>query len=430
LGDDKLPVSSINSTQLRQIASIPTSGSRALNVKLQSPFLRVLASAGRDVLSSLLEEKRFEAGQIVFQEGNPGNAMYIVWSGRVAVVKGDFASPTLLGYRGVGEIVGEMALLENETRSASVVVLEPARLLEITRENFEILLVQDPKLGVSILSVLSARLRAADNERKHIAHAESQLIERVSQLQTEKQQLLELERIRQDTIDLIVHDLRHPISSLFGAIKILEMVLPEDVLIENKQLLSIANSNCDHLQLMVESMLDVARMQDGSLKLNRRSISVQQFIIEAVNRVQILADMESITIEIVVPDQELTVEADEEKLYRILGNLLNNAVKYTPGGGQIRIMVIQEEDEVVFAIQDNGPGIPPEKREQVFDRFARLDNGSFRDRSGFGLGLAFCRMAVEAHGGNIWVDSGTDNVGSRFAFSLPVAVPTTPSITM
>jgi signal transduction histidine kinase len=420
----------ITPEELRQIASIPTSGSRTSTAKNQSPFLRVLASAGRDVLAELLEEQRYEAGQIIFQEGDPGSAMFIVCSGRVAVLKGNFSAPTLLGYRGVGEIVGEMALLENEPRSASVVALEPVRLLRITRESFEALLTRNPKLGMSILSILSARLRAADNERKNIAHAESELIERVSQLQTEKEQLLELERIRQDTIDLIVHDLRHPISSLFGAIKILEMVLPEAVLQENKQLLSIANSNCDHLQLMVESMLDVARMQDGELKLNRRAISVHQLITEAISRVQILADMENITVEIIISDYEFTLNADEEKLYRILGNLLNNAIKYTPGGGKIQVVVNHENEEIIFAVQDNGPGIPEEKRDEIFDRFARLDNRSFRGRSGFGLGLAFCRMAVEAHGGQIWVDNGPDDVGSRFAFSLPLAVPATMAITM
>ena len=172
---------------------------------------------------------------------------------------------------------------------------------------------------------------------KPSAQSESQLIKQVSRLQIEKQELLELEQVRQDTIDLIVHDLRHPISSLFGAIKILEMVLPEEVLIENQQLLGIANSNCDHLQLMVESMLDVARMKDGQLQLNYRPVTVQPFVHEAIKRIQILAEMENISISVQMPDQEIKLMADEEKLYRILGNLLNNAIKYTPAGGQITI---------------------------------------------------------------------------------------------
>ena len=117
-------------------------------------------------MSQLLEEKHYEAGEVIFAEDDLGDAMYIVWSGRVAIMKGDFDNPALLGYRGVGEVVGEMALLEGEPRSASVVATESVRLLQITRNNFEQLLAQNPKMGLSILSTLSARLRAADDARK------------------------------------------------------------------------------------------------------------------------------------------------------------------------------------------------------------------------------------------------------------------------
>ena len=193
---------------------------------LGSPFLRLLATAGRDLLSKLMTEQHFSPGEIIFKEGELGDSMFIIWSGRGAVVKGDFQSPTILGYRGAGEIIGEMALLENQPRSASVVAIETIRALKIVRDDFETLLSSNPTMGLSILGTLSARLRAADDTRKSSSRTEGHLLRQVSELQTEKQQLLELERLRQDTIDLIVHDLRHPISSLFGAIKILEMVLP------------------------------------------------------------------------------------------------------------------------------------------------------------------------------------------------------------
>lgn len=420
----------ISPQQLEHLSLSAAARTKSSGSKLQSPFLRMLASAGRDVLSRLLEEQHYTAGEVVFSEGGQGNAMYIVWSGRVAVVKGDLEHPALLGYRGVGEVVGEMALLEDEPRSASVIATENVRLLRITRDNFEQLLSQNPRLGLGILSTLSARLRAADDARNSSVRSESQLIKQVSRLKIEKQQLLEMEQIRQDTIDLIVHDLRHPISSLFGAIKILEMVLPEEVLTENQQLLSIANSNCDHLQLMVESMLDVARMQNGNLQINYRSVVLQPFIQEAIRRVQILADMENISINLQSPEDDISIAADEEKLYRIMGNLLNNAIKYTPAAGQILVAVEPKGDEVWLSVADTGPGIPPESRERVFDRFAQLSGDAPRLRSGFGLGLAFCRIAIEAHQGKIWVEPGDNNIGSRFVFSLPLAAPKTPGITV
>lgn len=414
-------VEHITPEQLLNLNSLPIPSSKSIDSKLGNSFLRVLANAGRDALSKLLGESQYHAGDIVFKEGDPGNTMYIVWSGRVAVVKGDFSSPTVLGYRGVGEVIGEMALLENEPRSASVVALESVRLLTITRENFERLLSQNPAMGLGILSMLSARLRASDDARKSSTRAESQLIRQLSLLQTEKQQLIEMERIRQDTIDLIVHDLRHPISSLFGAVKILEMVLPEEVLAENQQLIDIANSNCDLLQLMVESLLDVARMEEGNFHLNLRSINLQAFIEDAVNRVRFAASMENISLETDIADELPIIDADEEKLHRIVGNLLHNALKFTPSGGKVRIVVKPIRESVQFDIIDTGPGIPAESRHQVFDRFVQL-NGERPQPGGFGLGLAFCKMAVEAHGGKIWVESGENGVGSQFAFQMPLSM--------
>jgi CRP/FNR family transcriptional regulator len=218
---------------LDRLLNTSSSAIESSDSELGPSFLHLLATAGRQLLSKLLTEHHYEPGHIIFREGDIGDTMYIIWSGRVAIVKGGFQSPTVLGYRGVGEIIGEMALLEDQPRSASVVAMEDLRTLRIRREDFEEWLSQNPSMGLSILGTLSARLRASDDARKASSRAETHLVRQVTDLQSEKQQLLELERLRQDTIDLIVHDLRHPISSLFGAVKILEMVLPEEVLEAN-----------------------------------------------------------------------------------------------------------------------------------------------------------------------------------------------------
>ena len=403
----------------------PTVTETAGNGGLGSPFLRLLATAGRELLSQLMTEQHYKPGQILFQEGEVGDTMYIIWSGRVAVVKGDWQAPAVLGYRGVGEFIGEMALLESQPRSASVVALENVRALQIRRDDFEKLLNTNPAMGLSILGTLSARLRAADDARKASMRLENQLTQQVSALQTEKQKLLELERLRQDTIDLIVHDLRHPISSIFGAIKILEMVLPEEVLRANQQLLNIANLNCDQLQIMVDSLLDVARMESGDEQLKLSSTNLQQVVMDTIKRVNIVADMENVTLQPIFPDDLPLINADEEKLGRVLVNLVNNAIKYSPSGSQVVITVKVQDDQVITKIIDNGPGIPPKDRKKIFDRFAQLSSGATRS-SGFGLGLAFCQLAIEAHGGRIWVESGDEGVGSQFIFSLPLPQTTRP----
>jgi len=393
-----------------------------LNGGLGSPFLRLLATAGREQLSKLITEKTYAPGDIIFKEGDIGLAMYIIWSGRVAVIKGGMDSLTVLGYRGVGEIIGEMGLLEHRPRSATVVALEEVRALSLTRQAFETLLSENPSVGLGILGTLSARLRAADDARKASSSSEYRLTRQLSELQIEKQQLLELERLRQDTIDLIVHDLRHPISSIFGAIKILEMVLPENVLADNAQLISIANSNCDHLQVMVESLLDIASMEAGEDDLNLRSTHIEHLVIDAVKQTKALTDMENITTVTNIPNDLPPVMVDEEKLHRILSNLVNNAIKFTPSGGQITVALEPVDDMVQFSVSDSGPGIPLEDRERIFDRFAQLDGNGPR-MTGFGLGLTFCKMAIEAHGGQIWIEDGikseNGDPGSTFAFTLP-----------
>lgn len=386
---------------------------------LSSPLLQLLASAGRELTSQFVTEQFYPQGHIVFQENNPGNSMHIIWSGRAVVVKGSFQSPTILGYRSAGDIIGEMALLEDQTRSASIVAVEDMRTLQIQRQDFEKLLTTAPSLCLKILKTLSARLRVSDDARKLSARSETSLIKQLSGLQVEKQKLLELEQLREDTIHLIVHDLRHPISSLMGAVKILEMVLPEEVLEANQQILEIAGLNCDQLQLMVDSLLDLARMESGQSQLELSKVDLTNLIQENINKIHFFASMESITIQASMPQDLPLLTVDIEKIDRVLSNLLNNAIKYTPAGEQIMIDVKVEEDTISTSITDSGHGIPPDEQDRIFDRYVQLSDTETR-AGGFGLGLAFCQLAVEAHGGKIWVESGENNKGSKFTFTLPL----------
>lgn len=115
------------------------------------------------------------------------------------------------------------------------------------------------------------------------------------------------------------------------------------------------------------------------------------------------------------------VLADRDKIDRVIMNLLDNALKYTPEGGQISVSVTQEREGFVkVSVSDDGPGIPPDERERIFERFAQVANGQSRQR-GFGLGLTYCRLAVEGHGGTIWVEPGDGGRGSCFTFTLQVA---------
>lgn len=389
------------------------------SAEADSPLLRLLSSIKRQQLNQLLTEKRCVPGEVIIEEGQPGDSLYMIWSGRVVAFMGDIEAPTILGYRGAGEIIGEMALLEKQPRSATVVALTETRLLAISQENFYRLIKNEPELGLNIMEALSSRLRISDQERSLGKYSERKLISQVGELQTEKQRLLELQRLRQETTDLIIHDLRNPLGSISLSINMLEMVLPEEILNENRQLIDIARHSCDRMMRLVDSLLEVSRIEAGEAQFRFALLNLGE-VLQGVARNALLAHSRGIRMQVKLPNALPAVSADKEKLERVVTNLVDNAIKYTPDQGQITLAAELEENEVKVSVADTGPGIPENQRQRIFERFAQV-SGDKHARRGFGLGLAYCRLAVEAHGGRIWVEPGEDGVGSRFVFTLPLA---------
>ncbi len=387
------------------------------------PFLTTLSEASRARLKELLHDEHHPANTVIFREEMPGEVLYIIWSGRVAVVKDlEGETPILLAYGEPGEILGEMSLLENGSHSASVVAVEDTHLLRLSRTDLQGLVSEQSPTGIEILGalgkVVSTRLRAADEVRISIAHAESRLARRVQQLATETERLAELERLRQETTDLIVHDIRSPLNCIEASLQLLQLILPEDVLASCAKIIDLALGSCKDILKLVDSMLEVARMESDGLVLDLQPISLLPLITDTVNRLRLLAEQNNITFELDFPAELPSIQGNAGKLERVLSNLLDNALKYTPEGGLITVAVRPVNGQVEVRVTDTGPGIPPEHRERIFDRFARVP-GSEGRHEGLGLGLAFCRSVVEAHDGRIWVESEVGQ-GSTFAFTIPV----------
>jgi signal transduction histidine kinase len=408
----------LTANQLEQLLSLETSAEELNTSSPDSPLLHLLASLDRSVLTQSMQEQLYEPGDIIFQEGERGDALYLIWSGKISVVKGALDAPTILGNRGPGEIIGEMALLENQPRSATNIAVEPSRLLRIGRENFQNWVSGNSAIGMSIMSALSARLRDADNVRTTALQGGQQLVQQVTRLESEKEQLLELQRVRKETSDLIVHDLRNPLGIIYGVLNMFEMVLPDEVLKDNRELLGLANKACERMQRLVDSLLDVAKLETGEISLALSVTDLRPLLEEAIKREHLSAQDQGVTFDMVAPDSLPLVLMDSEKIDRVLANLIDNALKYTPKGEAITIAAEIEPEQLVISITDAGPGIPPEERERIFERFAQV-SGSRPARRGFGLGLTFCRLTIEAHGGKIWVESGPKGIGSRFVFTLP-----------
>jgi signal transduction histidine kinase len=227
----------------------------------------------------------------------------------------------------------------------------------------------------------------------------------------------ELEVLRENLTHMIVHDLRSPVGTISNCLQLLERLLEDIESDQADQLVDIASRATRRLLNLVDSLLDISRLEAGQELTHLRPVSVQTLIQSAVDQLALYAQRKQMRLHVECPDNLPVVMADSGMLERVFVNLLSNAIKFTPAGGEVSIRAKVKGDLLYVRVRDTGPGIPPEFRKQVFDKFARARD--HEGMSGFGLGLAFCRMAVEAHGGHIWVESSSKQ-GSTFIFTLPL----------
>lgn len=227
-----------------------------------------------------------------------------------------------------------------------------------------------------------------------------------------------LEQMREDLAHMIVHDLRNPLGSIMSSLRLIHTSLMEDdETLSMVRLLNIAMRSGQKLYRLIDSLLDLGRLEAGETELKKKLVSPESLVQETIEQIQPSALSRGQTIVARVTPDLPKVLADSDMILRVLTNLLDNAVKFTPRKGHTTLSVEQAAEEMLFAISDTGPGIPPEYRQRVFDRFARLENA--KGIKGTGLGLAFCKLAVEAHGGRIWAESEMGH-GTTFYFTLPL----------
>jgi two-component system, NtrC family, sensor histidine kinase KinB len=230
------------------------------------------------------------------------------------------------------------------------------------------------------------------------------------------------ENLRDDLTRTMVHDLRDPISNSLFALEMLKTTLAENLVSETQQLLDLTFASTAKTLQLVDKILEIGRLESGEVPLSITTFSLPQMVEQiflaqtprALNkRLQLVND---------VPDSLPPVWADAELIERVLKNLVDNSIKFSPVGGVIRITAVTAtnkqttEPSLLVSVSDNGPGIPASVRPQIFEQFV---TGNHLE-SGSGLGLAFCKMALAAHGQTIQVGSQPDQ-GTTFTFSLPVS---------
>lgn len=228
----------------------------------------------------------------------------------------------------------------------------------------------------------------------------------------------ELDNLREDLTAMIYHDLRSPLANIVSSLDVLFSMVPEDDKETVQSILKIAENSTARIQRLVSSLLDVNRLESGQPVADQKVVDALALINQAVLDVEPVAKGRRQTVSASLPDELPPIWVDEDMARRVLINLMENSVKFTPTGGHIEAGAGQEDQWVHLWVKDTGPGIPPAERERIFDKFTRL-RGTNKS-SGLGIGLAFCRLAVLGHGGKIWVESEPGK-GSVFHFTLPVA---------
>lgn len=228
---------------------------------------------------------------------------------------------------------------------------------------------------------------------------------------------IRLEQVREDITHMIIHDLRNPLSSIMSSLDLIQAAMRDPSLnLPVDQLFDIARRSGERLFTLIDSILDLARLEAGETELRREPIPVDTLVWETVEQMQPLAIRRDIALEVRIAPDVPPVLGDRELLQRVLLNLLDNALKYTPPQGKITVSVDMLSPEMaLFSVADTGPGIPIEYQARIFDRFARVPG---QRTGGTGIGLAFCKLAIEAHGGQIWVESAPGE-GATFRFTLP-----------
>jgi signal transduction histidine kinase len=248
-----------------------------------------------------------------------------------------------------------------------------------------------------------------------------ELMAQNEQIHAKNIKLVELERLKESLFHMVIHDLRNPLMSIFGAVEILHRG-PEGLSSEQTALVDMCLRSCRELKGIIDSTLDIYRMEHGTLQLKKEPFEWKGLIDQIEPPFRMKSRDKRLQLSFSSEFEECRLCADRSMLTRVLSNLLDNAIRHTPEGGRIRVLSRSNMSNrsLWVSVHDSGSGIPKQDHHKIFDRFAQLPQTQADGRTGAcGLGLTFCKMAVEAHHGRIWVESEGDGAGATFCFELP-----------
>lgn len=228
----------------------------------------------------------------------------------------------------------------------------------------------------------------------------------------------DLDALREDLAAMIYHDLRSPLGNILSSVEMLSSSIPETEKEAAAPFLKIARHSIARIERLINSLLDLNRLEQNQPVTERQAIAFETLLEDVLETARPTLDGRSQSVETRVENNLPELNVDADMIRRVLINLVENAAKYTPVNGHIVIGAepLPDSNFVQIYVQDDGPGVPEIDRERIFDKFTRLKNKT--GARGLGVGLAFCKLAVQGHGGKIWVESAPER-GAKFVFTLP-----------
>jgi len=232
------------------------------------------------------------------------------------------------------------------------------------------------------------------------------------------ERLGELDQMKKDFVSHVSHDLKAPLASIRQIMHLLLQGIPGPLNDQQKSLIQLSYNSAERLAAMVGNLLDVSRMEAGTMEYRMAACDIIPLLKSVVDEFDVQAQQKEIRLRIECPEPSLFVECDRERIVQVIGNLYENALKFSPPQSEIVTHIGHgKRGEIVFSVSDSGPGVPNDHKEKIFQKFHQVKQGKKLTGQGVGLGLAICKTIVEAHHGQIWVEDNPTG-GSVFSFVL------------
>jgi signal transduction histidine kinase/ActR/RegA family two-component response regulator len=279
-----------------------------------------------------------------------------------------------------------------------------------------VVVVERPVRTRSLVSAVQSALRARRIQYQ-VRDAQAELAEQAEQLR-------KADRLKNEFLATLAHELRNPLAPIMTGLALLAGSTEPA---QRERTMAIMERQVRHMVRLIDDLLDVSRITRGKLELKRACVSLSDVVALAIEGSAPGIERGRHRLETDLPPEALYIDADLTRIAQVIGNLLNNAAKYTPNGGTIRLSVRRDGGEVVISVSDDGLGIPPERLDDIFEMFNQVNRVLDRSQGGLGIGLALVRKLVELHGGSVEAASAGPNKGSTFTVRLPLASPAPPA---